>query len=539
MKTISNRTIALLLLLYFIILLIPAYNLPLFETTEARYAEVAREMMVTGNYLEPQFEGVRHFHKPPFAYWMMAAGMKIFGMNGFGVRFFGVVAAVFSVFFLYKTAGLFFKEREDCLLSALVLASSLLFLAIARIASTDIYLTFFTLAAQYFLFKQIFYEKSLFNVSAYGILLGLGFITKGPIIFLFTILPYLTGKIFFKSHRNNFTIKEIALSSLLFLSIALPWYIAVIVKNPDLLYYFLKVQTVDRVATNRFGRDKAFYFFFVIFLATFFPHVIYFIKSLINFKKLESSLKSLFLYILVPFIIFQISKSKLETYILPFYGTASLVAYYGYKNYGSVFLNRLIILISFILPVALTLSGYFYKPLFDFRYYTIICAVVLIIFLFSLFKHIYSFRSFLKGISLFYITLTFMLYFFAPHIGAEINGFKQMSQKLNSLDPDRKIQTLFFDTSKPSISFYRGKLAVTALEDDRYLGFQKTDEYKKYYFTTEGQVEKFVSTHKTFFLVTKPKKLLDFEKRYNTQCSVVFEQRKYSAYQCSSSKGLE
>uniref|UniRef100_UPI00235297DB ArnT family glycosyltransferase n=1 Tax=Flexistipes sinusarabici TaxID=2352 RepID=UPI00235297DB len=131
MKTISNRTIALLLLLYFIILLIPAYNLPLFETTEARYAEVAREMMVTGNYLEPQFEGVRHFHKPPFAYWMMAAGMKIFGMNGFGVRFFGVVAAVFSVFFLYKTAGLFFKEREDCLLSALVLASSLLFLAIA------------------------------------------------------------------------------------------------------------------------------------------------------------------------------------------------------------------------------------------------------------------------------------------------------------------------------------------------------------------------------------------------------------------------
>lgn len=534
MKTISNRTIALLLLLYFIILLIPVYNLPLFETTEARYAEVAREMMVTGNYLEPQFEGVKHFHKPPFAYWMMAAGMKIFGINGLGVRFFGVVAAVFSVFFLYKTAGLFFKEREDCLLSALVLASSLLFLAVARIASTDIYLTFFTIAAQYFLLKQMFYEKSPFNVSAYGILLGFGFITKGPIIFLFTILPYVIGKIFFKSHRQNFTLREIVFSLLLFLVVALPWYIAVIVKNPDLLSYFLKVQTVDRVVTNRFHRDQAFYFFFVIFLTTFFPHVIYFIKSLINFKKLESSLKSLFLYILVPFIIFQISKSKLETYILPFYGTASLIAYYGYKNFGSAFFNKIILFISFVFPAALALSGYFYKPLSDLLYYTIICGVILIIFLFSLFKHIFSFNNFLKGVSLFYITLAFVLYFFAPHIETEINGYKQMSQKLNSIDPDRNIQTLLYDTSKPSISFYRNKLAVTALEDDRDLGFQKTDEYKQYYFTTEDEVEAFVSTHRIFFLVAKPKKLLDFEKKYHTQCALVFDQRKYSAYQCIS-----
>jgi 4-amino-4-deoxy-L-arabinose transferase len=521
MKTIKNTNIAFFLFLYLIILLIPTYTLPLFETTEARYAEVAREMIETGNYLEPQFEGVKHFHKPPFAYWMMAVGMKIFGINGLGVRFFGVVAAVFSVFLLYKTAGLFFKEREDWLLSALVLASSLLFLAVARIASTDIYLTFFTIAAQYFLLKQIFYEKSFFNASAYGILLGFGFITKGPIIFLFTILPYLIGKIFFKSHRNNFTLKEIVISFLLFLAVALPWYIAVIVKNPDLLYYFLKVQTVDRVATNRFHRDQAFYFFFLIFFVSFFPHIIYFIKSLINFKKLESSLKSLFLYILVPFFIFQISKSKLATYILPFYGTASLFAYYGYKNFGSAFFNKGILFISFIFPVALALSGYFYKPLFDVRYYSIICGVILIIFLFSLFKYVHSFKGFLKGMSLFYITLTFTLYLFAPHIGAEINGFKHMSQKLNSLDPDRNIQTLLFDTSKPSISFYRNKIAVTALEDDRDLGFQKTDEYKQYYLTAEDEVEAFVNTYETFFLVAKPKKLLDFEKRYHAQCDMV------------------
>jgi len=533
MKMISNRSTIFFLLLYFFILLIPAYNLPLFETTEARYAEVAREMIVTGNYLEPQFEGVKHFHKPPLAYWMMAAGMKIFGTNGFGVRFLGVVAAVFSVFFLYKSAGLFFKERQDWFLNSLVLASSLLFLFISRIASTDIYLTFFTLAAQYFLFKQIFYEKSVFNVSAYGILLGLGFITKGPIIFLFTILPYLTGKIFFKSHRQNFTLKEIVYSLLLFLAVSLPWYMTVIVKNPDLLYYFLKVQTVDRVATNRFGRDKDFYYFFLIFLVSFFPHIVYFIKSLINFKKLDSFVKAILIYILFPFIVFQISVSKLATYILPFYGTASIVAYYGYKNFSSAVLNRTIILVSFIFPAALAFSGYFYEPLYDLRYYAMLCAFLLLVFLFALFKHIYSFKSFLRGIGFFYIILTLMLYFFIPHIGPEIKGYKQMSQKLNSLDPDRNIQTLLYKTSKPSISFYRNKLAVTALETDRYLGFEKTDEYKEYYYTLEEQVEQFVGTHEIFFMVTKPEKYLDFKKKYGTQCDKVFEQRKYSAYECT------
>jgi hypothetical protein len=75
---------------------------------------------------------------------------------------------------------------------------------------------------------------------------------------------------------------------------------------------------------------------------------------------------------------------------------------------------------------------------------------------------------------------------------------------------------------------------VTALEDDRYLGFQKTDNYKKYYFTAEEQMKQFVSTHEMFFLVTKPEKYLDFKKKYGTQCSRIFEQRKYSAYQCGS-----
>jgi len=82
--------------------------------------------------------------------------------------------------------------------------------------------------------------------------MGLGFMSKGPIIFLFTLLPYFIVKIFFLEYRKVFDVRSIILGTLVFLLVGLPWYIAVMIKNPGLLYYFLKVQTVDRVATDRF-----------------------------------------------------------------------------------------------------------------------------------------------------------------------------------------------------------------------------------------------------------------------------------------------
>ena len=66
----------LLLLGMGLFLFLPTGLLPLGETTEARYAEIAREMVASGNYLEPFFNGIKHFHDRPLTYWMIAAGLK-------------------------------------------------------------------------------------------------------------------------------------------------------------------------------------------------------------------------------------------------------------------------------------------------------------------------------------------------------------------------------------------------------------------------------------------------------------------------------
>ena len=77
----TGRRLRLLLACYFLILLLPTGFLPLMESTEGRYGEIAWEMLLRGNYLEPFFNGIKHFHKPPLTYWAIAGGYRLFGIG--------------------------------------------------------------------------------------------------------------------------------------------------------------------------------------------------------------------------------------------------------------------------------------------------------------------------------------------------------------------------------------------------------------------------------------------------------------------------
>lgn len=199
------RTLLILAIVYLASLMLTSCTAPLIKTTEARYAEIAREMLVTGNFLEPHLNGIKHFHKPPMAYWLVAAGMRLFGHNDFGDRFFGVLAAMVAVAFLYRMARLVLQDDRKAFYATLMFATSWLFLGITHLVSTEIYLTCFVILAQYYLFRQLYGERTKRNALLYGACLALGFLTKRPIIFLFTLLPYLIAKIFDQKHRRVFT----------------------------------------------------------------------------------------------------------------------------------------------------------------------------------------------------------------------------------------------------------------------------------------------------------------------------------------------
>ncbi|MGA1846574.1 ArnT family glycosyltransferase [Deferribacter abyssi] len=523
------------MLLYFLILIYPIKFIPLFETTEARYSEIAREMVVSGDYIEPRFNGIKHFHKPPFTYWMIAAGLKIFGINGFGARFFGVLAAVVSIFFLFKISKIFFKQDDDCFNIALIYASSFLFLVISRISSTDIYLTMWTVIAQYFLFRQIYYKKQLINVIFYALALGFGFLTKGPIIFLFTILPFYIGKVFDKNHRKVFKISEVIIAFILFISISLPWYIVVIIKNPDLLNYFLKVQTIDRVATNRFHRYKPFYFFILVFIGGFLPYSFYFLKGMFNLNKMNTIYKVFFTYIIVPFVIFSIAKSKLATYILPLFPISSIFAYIGIKEYDNKIIRYISLVFLILIVFVLMFSGFFYKPLFPYKKTIVLYGILVMLTLAPVIINLNN-EKFVKSVSFSIISLSFIIYMILPTIGPSIKGYRLMTFKINELDPEKKLNVLVYKDFIPSISFYRNKLAVIAYGKEREVQFENDDNYKQFYLTDDREINEFIRNNKSFFLVSRPKRIGIFQKKFNVICRKIYEQRKQSAYLCKQSE---
>src|SRR5262245_29246755 len=119
---------------------------------EPRYAAIAREMLMTGDYITPRLYGMPWFEKPPLMYWLAALGCKLFGISEAGARFPSALTATLCVFLIYW-CGRKLWDRAVGFLAALVLATSIGSFAFARAASMDMLLsTCLTAALGFFLF---------------------------------------------------------------------------------------------------------------------------------------------------------------------------------------------------------------------------------------------------------------------------------------------------------------------------------------------------------------------------------------------------
>ncbi|BBA70984.1 ArnT family glycosyltransferase [Geobacter sulfurreducens] len=519
------------LAIYFLILLYPGSALHLRESTEARYGEIAREMVVTGNWLEPHLNGIKHFHKPPLSMWGMAAGMELFGINGFGVRFFGIVAATAALAALLGTARIFLGSGDEAINAMLICGTSLLFLSSSRVVSTDIYLACFTALAQLMLFRQLYGGRSFWNAPLYGLFLGLGFLTKGPIILLFTLLPFMVAKTFDRDHRNVFTWREVAAAAGVFAAVALPWYLAVSISNPELPDYFLKVQTVDRVATNRFGRDKPFWYFFVIFSATFFPYTLFLARGVAGWKQLDGRIRTIFVYIVAPLVVFSLAKSKLSAYILPFYGTASIITAYALARFETARLRAATLVILTLAAVAAGGTGFFYKPAAPLKIQLLLYGVALLVLCAYLWKSRLS-PQFVRNTALYTLCLSVTIYSAMTHLGPYLKGYGDMVAAIDRIDPERKRDILMYGTFIPSLSFYRNRIAAMGLVTDRDLRFEEDGANRDIYLPTDADVERFLAARGEIFVVTDQGQMDQFRLKHACSVTPVFVQRKHTAYLC-------
>lgn len=506
-----------LLLLYFVCLLIPAYWFPLLETTSARYAEISREMLASGNWMEPYYNGIKHFHKPPFTYWINALGISIFGVNGFAVRFFGVVAAVITLIYTRRTAYILTNDREIANVSVMILASSSLFLIVSRVVSTDIYITMFTIMTVYYMFCQIYGERTYKNALAIGVLTGLGFMTKGPVIIIFTLLPYLTALIWDKSHRSAFTFFNWGTILSIFFLIAIPWYWHVVQINGGLLDYFLGDQVVARVSSDKFNRSKPFYFFFAVFFLTFLPWIFFVFRNKSYINKLKTNWV-LYLYILMPFIVFQMATSKLGTYLLPFYPIAAIIAA---LNTDSKFLRKLSYALLFVLSFAMFVIPFVLDYMWEYKF--LIFSVGVLFVLITLFYYRkFSHNNFVISFSSIIVIMFTVVYLIAQVAGPYSKGYRLVAEDIKRFDPSGEHSVLVYAAFAPSVSFYLDKIVPIAFGRDRETQFQEKGEYKHALISTNQELVEYLADKKELIVVTlKEKSYRNFEKNTGYSCSVI------------------
>lgn len=302
------------------------------EPDEGRYAEIAREMLVTGDWLVPRLSGVPHYAKPPWIYWCVAASLKIFGMNEWAVRLPAALAGLATALTVFAFARRIGGALAG-VFSALILASSLLFMVAARLITPDMMLTALITGALYCFWRwwESDWRERRWILAFYG-LLGIAFLDKGPVALAVVFLSIL-GFLWFTGRIRDFPKLYPGRGLLLVAVIALPWFFWLCQRNTDLYDFYLRGEIVDRVVTGR-GRTKSwsyFYFFMVLPIACW-PWTalavsaarrhIQWCRRDDRWKPVASLLLS---WTLFPFILFTVSGSKLPTYILPLLVPISLM----------------------------------------------------------------------------------------------------------------------------------------------------------------------------------------------------------------------
>lgn len=240
------------------ILYLPALGRPpLWEPDEGRYAEIPREMVVSGDYLTPRDNWVRYFEKPPLTYWLAAAAIRVIGPTELAIR---LPAAGFSVGQVVLTAALGEAMFDPLtgLLAAGALASSPLFFAFARFATLDPTLSFFLLAALAAFFMasrapDLGRGRGRRWIWLSAAMLALGTLAKGPIaLALGGAIPLL----YLIARRRMGEIRRLPWvgCAIIYAVIALPWFVMVAARNPGFLSFFLIHEHLDRYL---FAREHA------------------------------------------------------------------------------------------------------------------------------------------------------------------------------------------------------------------------------------------------------------------------------------------
>lgn len=328
----TNRTRTDLLLLAGFCIFLFFYGLAQFGligADEPRYAQVAREMLERGDWITPVLGGKPWLEKPPLYYWQAMIAYRLFGVSDWAARLPSACDATLLVVAVYFFLRRFRPGFE--LDGALIAAASTGIIGYARAASMDMALTAaFTIGMLgWWAWQES--GKRIYLTVFYGFM-ALGTLSKGPIaLFLAAAVIVLYATVVGKLRTAFRTLWMPGI--LLFCAIALPWYVAVQIRNPEFFREFIIEQNLGRFSRNLYHHTEPFWYYLPVTALALVPWTVFVIAAAVQSvrfwwgrRRLAGAGKGDFDYqfglfaccwLIVPVVCFSASQSKLPGYILP------------------------------------------------------------------------------------------------------------------------------------------------------------------------------------------------------------------------------
>ena len=493
----QNKTLLSLLFIVALLLLATAGTYGVIESSDARYAEIAREMYLSQDWLHPNLLDIHHYHKPPLTYQLTALGYEIFGVNHFGARFFLQMAIVLQIFLVYLLTLQFTTHKKTAIYAAAIYFTFPIVLIASRNLTTDAFLTTFVLLAIY---AWVRYRKRGQFVWLYGftLALALGFLTKGPVVFLAPVIFILLYNRL-ETSKQTWSFHHL-FAWALFIILSASWFIYLMVDNPSFWDYFIQRQTVERFSQNVFNRSEPFWYFIVLAPLLGMPWLLllpWFVKKLKFRLHLASIENILLLAVLIPLIFFSISTSKRVLYILPLYPLLAVVLALmlsKIKEEHHTFILRFMLGYASLLFIALGIAPWIPSKI-DFP---VLFTPISLLLLFWLvwFWHSKHMEIKSKSILISFVSAGYFLLAATALFSYSVQSFRiatPVATWLKTHHLENK-EILVYNKRLPSIAFELNRSVISLYDGDHTLNrevqFEKDEKWKTYLYNIRKEEEK-------------------------------------------------
>lgn len=338
----THRRAALTLLVVALICMLPGFaSLPVTNRDESRFAQPAKQMIETGDYIDIRLQDQSRYRKPIGIYWLQAGATRVAETLGFEnarnrivfYRIPSLFAAIGAVLLTYWAALAFVSSRYAFFAGA-ALASSILLGVEARIATIDASLLLTAVAAQGAL-ARVYLGRGVSGAGAWTVpaifwtAIAASILLKGPIVPLIVILTAASLSIVDRSARWLLGLRPVA-GILWALLLVMPWFIAIALRSDEFFQQSVGRDFLGRLLEAAEGHWGPPGYFWLLFWICFWPGsaLAPMASAFAWANRREPELRTLIAWIVPGWLMFEIVVTKLPHYVLPLYpGIAILIAF--------------------------------------------------------------------------------------------------------------------------------------------------------------------------------------------------------------------